>query len=606
MKNEQNQAKNKKPVFEQLRIIWKMLLPTLKPLWGGYAAIVVLVILIALVNALEPYIYGQIVDRIIAAVSAQKTVVEGFQSVTQLLFIWGGLALASLMMVGFYSWLKWQWGNELSTNFAVSFFSKILEHDLRKFRDARGGEVQRRFSNSSDSTWQASYFVSNALLMPFVVLIVATVVGLWLNVYLALLTLVFVVVVVGFNVFGLMRLHLRQVELEDHWMETHSLAGDAILNIASVKAYANEKYSQKVVRDSFTDVVMAQMKLNRLWAINDAVFDTVASISRLVVFTAGAGMVFKGLISPGQLLMFLGLSVQITSSATQLASVLPGVSREISKLTSVAEFWNEIPAVKDVAGARLLLKTKGEVEFHQVHFAYEGKREVLKGVNFKIPAGKMVALVGESGAGKSTVATLMPRFADPTSGSITIDGKDIRDYTLVSLRPKIGFVMQENMLFHDTIFKNIAFAKPGASMNEVMAAAKQAQAHEFISRLPQGYKSVVGERGVKLSGGERQRIALARVFLANPPILVLDEATSALDSVTEAALQKALRAATTGRTSLVIAHRLSTVAHADEILVMHRGEIVDRGRHEDLLKRDSMYRRFWEIQAGGYMEEKSE
>jgi ABC-type transport system involved in Fe-S cluster assembly fused permease/ATPase subunit len=239
----------------------------------------------------------------------------------------------------------------------------------------------------------------------------------------------------------------------------------------------------------------------------------------------------------------------------------------------------------------------GEVRFENVHFGYQSNREILKGVDFTVPAGHSLAIVGPTGAGKSTISRLLFRFYDVTGGAVLIDGHDVRDVTQDSLRSAIGVVPQDTVLFNDTIRYNIAYGRPGASQEEVEAAARAAQVHDFVLRLPEGYDTRVGERGLKLSGGEKQRVAIARTILKDPRILILDEATSALDTRTEQDIQTALRAVSRDRTTLMIAHRLSTVVDADEIIVLSDGKIAERGSHAALLARDGIYAQMWTMQA---------
>jgi ATP-binding cassette, subfamily B, bacterial MsbA len=253
------------------------------------------------------------------------------------------------------------------------------------------------------------------------------------------------------------------------------------------------------------------------------------------------------------------------------------------------------PQVKDKPNAKVLPEFRHEIEFREVSFGY-GDQQVLQDINLTIQKGKTIALVGPSGGGKSTLADLIPRFYDPTSGSILIDGHDIRDYTMESVRDKIGVVTQESILFNDTIFSNIAFNKTDATEAEVIAAAKIANAHEFIVQAPEGYQTVIGDRGGRLSGGQRQRLSIARAILQNPPILILDEATSALDTESEKLVQEALTNLMKNRTSIVIAHRLSTIQHADEIVVLQQGRIVERGTHEALLHSSGLYAKLTQMQ----------
>jgi ATP-binding cassette subfamily B protein len=275
------------------------------------------------------------------------------------------------------------------------------------------------------------------------------------------------------------------------------------------------------------------------------------------------------------------------------------IKQSLTDLDKMFTLLEKNREVDDVPGAPALQVREGHVRFENVSFAYDPSRPILHGVSFEIPPGKTVAVVGPSGAGKSTLARLLYRFYDIDSGHISIDGQELRSVTQSSLRSAIGIVPQDTVLFNDTVQYNIAYGRPGATRAQVEAAAQAAHIHGFISATPKGYDTMVGERGLKLSGGEKQRVAIARTLLKNPPILIFDEATSALDSANERAIQAELRAVSQGKTALVIAHRLSTVVDAHEIVVMEAGRVVERGPHAELLARGGRYAQMWRLQQSG-------
>jgi ATP-binding cassette subfamily B protein len=310
--------------------------------------------------------------------------------------------------------------------------------------------------------------------------------------------------------------------------------------------------------------------------------------------------VVDGRLTLGDLVMINAFMIQLYIPLNFLGVMYREIKQALTDLDKMFGLLERHREVDDTPGAQPLQVREGTVRFEHVNFAYDPARPILHDLSFEIPAGKTVAVVGPSGAGKSTLARLLYRFYDVSGGAITIDGQDIRQVTQGSLRGAIGIVPQDTVLFNDTVQYNIAYGRPGATREDVEGAAKAAHIHAFISATPKGYDTMVGERGLKLSGGEKQRVAIARTLLKNPPILIFDEATSALDSANERAIQAELRAVSQGKTALVIAHRLSTVVDAHEIVVLEAGRVVERGRHADLLARGGRYAEMWRLQQSGH------
>ncbi len=387
----------------------------------------------------------------------------------------------------------------------------------------------------------------------------------------------------------------REANRSDSAANTKAI--DALLNYETVKYFNNEQFEASRYDESLERFRRAQLKSrSSLGLLNAGQQLIIASALIAMLWLATQGVV-QGRLSIGDLVMVNAFMIQIYIPLNFLGVIYREIKQSLTDLARMFVLMDKEREVQDAPGAQPLAGLDAPVvRFEGVHFAYAPDRPILQGVSFEIPAGKTVAVVGPSGAGKSTLARLLFRFYDIQRGAITIAGQDIRQVTQDSLRRAIGIVPQDTVLFNDTIAYNIAYGRPGASQHEVQQAARAAHIHDFIASTPQGYDAMVGERGLKLSGGEKQRVAIARTLLKNPPILVFDEATSALDSSNERAIQAELRSVAQGKTTLVIAHRLSTVVDAHEILVMETGRIVERGTHAALLAAGGRYAAMWNLQ----------
>jgi len=422
----------------------------------------------------------------------------------------------------------------------------------------------------------------------------------------ALVTLVAVALYLGFTLFFTnWRVRIRRTMNETD-NDAQSKAVDSLLNYETVKYFGNEAHEARRFDESWSRyeraAVKNQVTLNMLNLGQAAII----AIGLSVVMLMAAQGVANGTMSVGKFVLVNTYLMQLY----QPLNMLGFVYREIKQgLTDMEQLFRLLALNQEVADKPGALKLAapapssanagraGEVVFDNVHFGYQPEREILKGLSFRVPAGGSLAIVGPTGAGKSTINRLLFRFYDATSGRILIDGQDIRDITQDSLRAAIGVVPQDTVLFNDTIRYNIGYGRTGATQEQIEHAARLAQVHDFVLRLPDGYDARVGERGLKLSGGEKQRVAIARTILKDPPILVLDEATSALDTSTEQDIQSALRAVASHRTTITIAHRLSTVVDADEIIVLDQGQVVERGTHAELVARGGTYARMWAMQA---------
>jgi len=417
-----------------------------------------------------------------------------------------------------------------------------------------------------------------------------------LDIWVALVTVVTVVIYIAYTMLVTeWRIKFRRIMNEED-SRANTRAIDSLLNYETVKYFGNEEHEARRYDSAMRGYEKASIRSQTSLALLNVGQAVIISVGLTAVMLMTASGIVSGALTIGTFVMVNTYMMQLYQPLGFFGFVYREIKQALIDMEKMFELMGEEPQVADASDAKSLTVSGGEVSFENVQFHYDGRRPILKEVSFRVPAGKTVAVVGPSGSGKSTIGRLLYRFYDVARGSIRIDGQDIREITQASLRACIGVVPQDTVLFNETIYYNIAYGKSGTTPAEIEHAARMAHVHDFIMAMPDGYQTLVGERGLKLSGGEKQRVAIARTVLKNPGILLLDEATSALDSHTEQEIQRNLREISRGRTTLCIAHRLSTVVDADEILVLDNGTIVERGSHAELRAMDGRYAQMWRRQ----------
>ena len=594
------------------------LLRYLVPYWWQFMPSVLLLAAVGFLDAFRILLIGPILDRVLNPSSGSGkiglfTIPHTNHTIYLQRFVpahlhnaWNIVAfafVASTILKGIFdyagTYLVNYAGYGLITDLRNSLYSSVLRRSSAFFQKHSTGTLISTIVSDIERVQFAMSSILAEFLQQFFTFLFTVGVVIVLGKQLAWLLLLFVpVIIFSASKVGRRVRHTTR-RGQDKLAEIQNILHETITGNRIVKAFSMENWEFARFRKAAQRLFRANLRSVAAAAVSSPLMDILGAIAIALLLLLGREEIIHGAMTPGIFLTFIVAVFKLYDPVRKFALFHNSFQQALGASSEIFKFMDVRDEVQEKPGAVTLPPFSRSITFGGVSFSYESEgvhREVLHGINLEVKAGEILALVGSSGAGKSTLVSLVPRFFDVSSGAITIDGYDIRDVTLASLRSQIGVVTQETVLFNDTLRNNIAYGQPSVSQKEVELAARAALAHDFITDLPTGYDTVIGEKGVRLSGGERQRIAIARALLKNAPILILDEATSALDSESEALVQSALQNLMTGRTTIVIAHRLSTVRRADRIVVLENGTIQDIGTHEELMQKLGTYRRLYDLQ----------
>lgn len=545
----------------------------------------------------EPVLFGKVIDLLSTA--RDRPVDLLWRDAREILGLWALVGIGGIVANMVVSLQADRMAHRRRLGAMATYFEHLLLLPFSFHNAQHSGRLIKIMLTGVDNLFGIwlSFFREN--LATLVALFVMLPLSMFMNWRLGLLLLVLILFFAVTNVWVVSRTDRLQKKVEDLHSELAGRAGDALGNISLIQSFVRLGAETSEMHRIIGQTLQAQFPVLNWWALLSVMTRAASTVTVIAIFVLGTWLYTRGEATVGEIVSFMGFATMLIGRMDQASGF---VSRIFFQMPSLGDFFRVLDSqssVPDKPNGIDIGRARGDVEFDDINFSYDGKRPALVHFSLKVPAGSTVAFVGPTGAGKSTALSLLHRMWDAQSGVIRIDGVDHRDIKLESLRRNIGVVFQDSTMFYRSIADNLRIGKPDATQAELEEAAKLAEAHDFIMRQPQGYETLVGERGTTLSGGERQRLAIARALLKNPPILILDEATSALDSVTEARIQKALKILMQGRTTFVIAHRLSTIRDADQVVVFEHGRVVEQGGYQALLAERGAFARLVATQQAG-------
>lgn len=560
----------------------------IKPYWKRGLAAGICTIIAAGGTAYLPFVIKDMVDQVLS--EKNTTMLNWIVLSIVVVFVIRGIAYYG------QSYLMNYVGQRVIIDIRKAVFEKLQRLSMSFYDKHKTGTIMSYVTNDVSALQSAMVDNVVEMITETVILVASIVMMIYLDWKLFLVTFAtFPVVLFFIDSFG-KRIRKSGSRIQEAAADITSVLQEVASSPRVIKSFVREGYEVERFDKENMNNFRANMKYAQLSSTLTPTIEFVAAVGVSIILWYGGNSVINGSITAGSLVAFLTYAVNISNPIKRLSRVIGNIQKALAAAQRVFDVLDLPEVIKNAPDAKVLPKVKGDVRFNDVSFAYNENEEVLSHVSFEVKPGEMIAFVGPSGAGKSTVASLLPRFYDATNGSITIDGQDIRKVTLDSLREQVGIVPQETVLFNGSVYDNILYGRLDATREEVEAAAKAANAHDFIMQLPNGYETMLGDRGMNISGGQRQRISIARAILKNPQILILDEATSALDTESERVVQEALDRLMVGRTSFVIAHRLSTIKNADKIMVLEKGQLIEQGNHYELMAMDGLYAHLYKIQ----------